>query len=86
MHDWLEAHRPMLINDLRIKDYIAENFPPNAVSYVNKCGGIRSFLLQSFCFAIIDDVVCVKEQVMAAQEAALHSVLDKFKMTKYFIR
>lgn len=87
MYDWLKAQKaPMLISDPRIKEYITENFPPNALAYVNKCGGIRNFLLQSFRFALIDDVLCVSGQVVSAQQAAVHMVLEKFKSNKYLIR
>ena len=86
MSDLLKANEPMPITDRRIREHIAEYFPPNALAYVTKCGGIKDFLLQAFQFATIDDVVCVTEKVVAAQDMVVNRIVEKFKTSKFLIR
>ena len=86
MYDFMKSQTPLNVNDSKIRDYINEYFPPEAVSYVNECGDIKSFLLQSFRFAMIDDIICVDEQVVSAQNLVVQNILEKFKSSKYLLR
>nr|XP_027231266.1 uncharacterized protein LOC113822926 [Penaeus vannamei] len=85
MYDWLKSEGPMSITDARIRQYVEENFPPEANTHVVQCGGIKQFLLQSINFAMIDEVICVRDHVVRAQEMIRKSVLERMNTSRYLI-
>lgn len=86
MNEWLGSEGPMSINDSRLRDQVTENFPPEAQTYVTQCGGIRGFLMQSFKFAMIDDIVCASCDVVRAQETVCSEVKSKMNTAKYLTK
>ena len=76
----------MSINDDRLRQYVAENFPQEALDHVNQCGGIKQFLMQSIDFAMIDEVICVRDHVCRAQELTKKSVTERMLSSKFLIR
>ena len=86
MSDWLREQGPMLETDPRLREYVTENFPPEAMTHVNSVGGVKTFLLQSSKFVQLDDYICVKERLADAQDLVLTTALARFKSPKYMIR
>lgn len=86
MYDWLKSEGPMSITDARIRQCVEENFPPEANTHVVQCGGIKQFLLQSINFAMIDEVICVRDHVVRAQEMMRKSVVERMNTSRYLIR
>lgn len=85
MYDWLKELGPMSINDARIREYVMENFPPEGKNHINQCGSIKEFLMQSIDFALIDDVICVRDHVVQAQEMTLKSLHERMMSSRYLI-
>ncbi|XP_063599460.1 uncharacterized protein LOC134775781 isoform X2 [Penaeus indicus] len=85
MYDWLKSEGPMSITDARIRQCVEENFPPEANTHVVQCGGIKQFLLQSINFAMIDEVICVRDHVVRAQEMIRKSVVERMNTSRYLI-
>lgn len=86
MYDWLKSEGPMSITDARIRQCVEENFPPEANTHVAQCGGIKQFLLQSINFAMIDEVICVRDHVVRAQNMIRKSVMERMNSSRYLIR
>ncbi|XP_063842452.1 uncharacterized protein LOC135090079 isoform X1 [Scylla paramamosain] len=86
MYDWLKSEGPMRTNDPRLAEQVAENFPQEARDYVIQCGGITGLLMQSLKFAMIDNIICVHDDVMKAQEMMCQEVMDKMMQSKYLVR
>lgn len=86
MLEWLKSEGPMSINDPRLREQVSENFPLEAQSYVTQCGGIRGFLMQSFKFAMIDDIVCASCDVVQAQETVCSEVRGKMNTARYLVK
>ena len=53
MYDWLKTQGPMLVTDSRLRDYVVENFPPEAVTHVNR-------YVFKICFRNLSDFVNLK--------------------------
>lgn len=85
VYEWLKAEGPMSINDDRLRQYVAENFPQDALNHVNHCGGIKQFLMQSIDFAMIDEVICVRDHVVRAQELIRKNVSERMMSSKFLI-
>ncbi|XP_042873701.1 uncharacterized protein LOC122254197 isoform X3 [Penaeus japonicus] len=85
MYDWLKSEGPMSITDARIRQCVEENFPPEANTHVAQCGGIKQFLLQSINFAMIDEVICVRDHVVRAQNMIRKSVMERMNSSRYLI-
>ena len=86
MYDWLKAEGPMRTSDPRLAEQVAENFPQEARDYVVQCRGITGFLMQSLKFAMIDNIICVDDDVMKAQEMMCQDVMERMYRSKYLIR
>lgn len=86
MYDWLKTEGPMSINDARLREQVTENFPLEARTYVNQCGGIKEFLMQSLKFAMIDNVICVGDHVVKAQELICGDVIDRMNNARYLTK
>ncbi|XP_045108818.1 uncharacterized protein LOC123503264 isoform X3 [Portunus trituberculatus] len=86
MYDWLKAEGPMRTSDPRLAEQVAENFPQEARDYVIQCRGITGLLMQSLKFAMIDNIVCVHDDVMKAQEMMCQEVMEKMNQSKYLVR
>ncbi|XP_064086347.1 uncharacterized protein LOC135201401 isoform X2 [Macrobrachium nipponense] len=85
VYGWLKAEGPMSINDDRLRQYVAENFPQDALNHVNHCGGIKQFLMQSIDFAMIDEVICVRDHVVRAQDLIRKNVAERMMSSKFLI-
>ncbi|NXN95863.1 TTC3 ligase, partial [Rhinopomastus cyanomelas] len=56
----LEQHGPMEINnELLVGEY--EHFPEEAQKIVEGEGGLKSFLLKSFNFVMVDNFICLRK-------------------------
>ncbi|XP_071519097.1 uncharacterized protein [Panulirus ornatus] len=86
MYDWLKLEGPMSINDARLRQHVSENFHEEARKYVNHCGGIKDFLMQSVKFAMIDDVICVRDHVVQAQELICKDIMNRMTTSRYLIK
>ncbi|XP_069956802.1 E3 ubiquitin-protein ligase TTC3 isoform X5 [Cherax quadricarinatus] len=86
MYDWLKSEGPMSINDARLREQVSESFPLEASTYVNQCGGIKEFLMQSIKFAMIDDVICVGDHVVNAQELVCSEIKDRMINSRYLTK
>ncbi|XP_068243461.1 E3 ubiquitin-protein ligase TTC3-like isoform X2 [Palaemon carinicauda] len=85
VYEWLKFEGPMSINDERLRQYVAENFPQEALDHVNHCGGIKQFLMQSIDFAMIDEIICVRDHVVRAQESIRKTVSERMMSSKFLI-
>ncbi|CAL4122256.1 unnamed protein product, partial [Meganyctiphanes norvegica] len=85
MYDWLKEQGPMSINDARIREYVMENFPAEGKNHINLCGSIKEFLMQSIDFALIDEVICVRDHVVQAQEMTLKTIHERMCSSRYLI-
>ncbi|NXE49779.1 TTC3 ligase, partial [Casuarius casuarius] len=63
----LEAHGPMEINDqLLVGEY--EHFPEEARKIVEDAGGLKSFLLESLRFVMVDNVIGLMKHALLIKE------------------
>ncbi|XP_068243464.1 E3 ubiquitin-protein ligase TTC3-like [Palaemon carinicauda] len=85
VYEWLKFEGPMSINEERLRQYVAENFPQEALDHVNHCGGIKQFLMQSIDFAMIDEIICVRDHVVRAQESIRKTVSERMMSSKFLI-
>lgn len=85
MYDWLKSEGPMHTSDPRLAEQVSESFPQEAKDYVARCGSIKEFLMQSIKFAMIDDIICVHDDVMKAQRMLCREVSEKINRSKYLV-
>lgn len=85
MYDWLKSEGPMHTSDPRLAEQVSENFPPEARDYVTRCGNITLFLMQSMKFAMIDDIICVQDDVVKSQKMLCQQVTEKMNWAKYLV-
>ncbi|KAG7171463.1 E3 ubiquitin-protein ligase TTC3-like 1, partial [Homarus americanus] len=85
MYDWLKSEGPMSIIDPRLRQYVSENFPPEARNYVLQCGGIKELLMQSIQFAMIDNLICVRDHVVKTQDMACSEIKERMINPRYLI-
>ena len=68
MHDFIASEGPIHVNDGRLNNHMEEYFQGDCLEYIKHCGGLVKFLLRSVDFALVDDMVCVREDVLLAQK------------------
>lgn len=85
MYDWLKSEGPMHTSDPRLAKQVSESFPQEAQDYVSRCGNTSAFLMQSIKFAMIDNIICVHDDVMKAQQMLCKEVTDKINQAKLLV-
>lgn len=84
MRDYLTVQGPTNINSGEFKKHMHDSFPVSGLKHIEACLGIGSFLLRNIDFAMIDDVVCVKEDVLENEDMVLNTISDNFNATDKF--